>query len=130
MRHLSKGRKAHLRLGLYGEETAVKLLKYKGYHILARNFRLKSGELDIVALDGTTIVFVEVKTRRQSRFTPGTNLSFRQLKRNCSTGKLYLALFGIPDVKSRYDLVEITVDRKKHRRILRLTHSLNILMQS
>lgn len=130
MEPLSKGRKAHLQLGHFGEDTAVELLKCKGYHILARNFRLKSGELDIVALDGTTVVFVEVKTRRQNRFAPGTNLSFRQLKRNFNAGKLYLALFGISDVNSRYDLVEITVDRKKHRRILQLTHSLNILMRT
>ena len=56
MRQLAKGRKAHLQLGVFGEETAVRLLKCKGYRILARNFRLKSGELDIVALDGTTVV--------------------------------------------------------------------------
>ena len=124
----AKGRKAHLQLGAFGENTAVRLLECKGYRILARNFRLKSGELDIVALDGTTIVFVEVKTRRQSRFAPKTNLSFRQLKRNCNTGKLYLALFGISDAKSRYDLVEVTVDRKQRKRIVTLTHSLDILM--
>ena len=128
MRQLAQGRKAHLQLGVFGEDTAVRLLKCKGYRILARNFRLKSGELDIVALDGTTVVFTEVKTRRQNRFAPGTNLYFRQLKRNCNTGRLYLALFGISDVKSRYDLVEVTVDRKKHRRIVKLTHSLDILM--
>ena len=114
-------------LGRKGEDTAVRYLKDQDCIILNRNWRTKAGELDIVALDGTTIVFAEVKTRRQNRFAPGTNLSFRQLKRNCAAGKLYLALFGIPDARSRYDLVEITVDRKKHRRIIKLTHSLDIL---
>ena len=82
MEQISKGRKIHLQLGRFGEDTAVRLLRSKGYHILTRNFRLKSGELDIVALDGTTVVFAEVKTRRQNRFSPRSNLSFRQLKRN------------------------------------------------
>jgi putative endonuclease len=129
MEHFSKRRKLHLELGRFGEDTAVRLLRSKGYHILTRNFRLKSGELDIVALDGTTVVFAEVKTRRQNRFSPRSNLSFRQLKRNFATGKLYLSLFGIPEAKKRYDLIEVTVDRKRYRRIVKLTHSLNILMQ-
>ena len=130
MNLVSEGRKAHLQLGKFGEDTAVRLLKIKGYHILARNFKLKSGELDIVALDGTTIVFVEVKTRRQNRFyAPGANLSFRQLKRNFNTGKIYLALFNVPDVSYRFDLIEVTVARRAVRKILSVIHSTNILMQ-
>ena len=125
---LAKARKAHLQLGKFGEDTAVKLLKAKGCLILARNFRLKSGELDIVALDGNTIVFVEVKTLRQNRFfTPRANLSFQQLKRNYNTGRLYLLLFGVPESHCRYDLIEVTVDRNKHRKLLSVTHNLNIL---
>ena len=121
-------RKKHLKLGRFGEDTAVKLLKQKNYTILARNFRLKSGELDIVALDGCEIVFVEVKTiRHHNNFTPAGNLSFRQLKRNHITGKLYLAIFGIAHARCRYDLSEITVDRRRRRKILNITHSTDIL---
>lgn len=124
------GRKAHLQLGRFGENTAVKLLKCKGYRILARNFRLKSGELDIVALDGTTVVFIEVKTlRQQKNFAPRSNLSLKQLKRNCVTGKLYLAVFGIPEARKRYDLIEVTVERHAPRRIVSITHSTDILLQ-
>ncbi|MBI4058025.1 YraN family protein [Candidatus Microgenomates bacterium] len=54
--------------GKLGEEYAVKLLKAHGYKILTRNFRSKFGEIDIVALEGDTLVFVEVKTRWGSRF--------------------------------------------------------------
>ena len=61
-------RAAHLVLGRRGEEAAVRLLLAKGYTILARNWRVRSGELDIVARDGRTLVFVEVKTRRRSGF--------------------------------------------------------------
>lgn len=121
-------RERHLKIGRFGEDTAVKLLKLKNYTILARNFKLKSGELDIVALDGGTVVFAEVKTiRNHPGFTPGGNLSFRQLKRNHVTGKLYLAIFGIPDAPSRYDLIEITVDRRRWRKILKITHATDIL---
>lgn len=117
-------RKAHLKLGKFGEDTAVKLLKVKGCRILARNFRLKSGELDIVALDGLTVVFIEVKTlRRIPGFTPRGNLSTLQMKRNYHTGRLYLTLFGIPDVKYRYDLIEVTVARENPRRLLNIVHT-------
>ena len=121
------GRKAHLKLGRFGEDTAVKLLKIKGYRILARNFRLKSGELDIVALDGLTIVFVEVKTlRRLPGFTPGGNLSTKQMKHNYATGKYYLALFGIKEIRHRYDLIEITVSRQEPRKLLNVVHTLDL----
>ncbi len=50
-------------LGRRGEEAAARFLKRLGYKILARSRRLAPGELDLVALDGRTIVFVEVKTR-------------------------------------------------------------------
>lgn len=51
-------------LGKKGEDLAAKHLEKKGYVILARNWRCQSGELDLVAKDGDTLVFIEVKTRR------------------------------------------------------------------
>ena len=124
-------RKAHLALGRFGEKTAVRVLKAKGYRILARNFRLKCGELDIVALDGLRIVFVEVKTiRRIPGFTPAWNLSLEQMRRNRNAGLHYLHLFGIPSQPSRYDLIEVTVDRRNPKRLLDITHTLNIFGQS
>ena len=51
-------------LGDRGEDAAAKYLKRQGYHILARSLDSPLGELDIVAVDGRTVVFVEVKTRR------------------------------------------------------------------
>jgi putative endonuclease len=55
---------ARLSLGRRGEELAVTRLERAGWRIVARNVRLPSGELDLVALDGGTLVFVEVKTAR------------------------------------------------------------------
>jgi putative endonuclease len=53
----------HLELGREGEALAALLLTGKGYRIVARNYRTRGGEVDLVCLDGETVVFVEVKTR-------------------------------------------------------------------
>ena len=56
------------RLGRYGEQVAARYLSDLGYRILATNWRCPTGELDIVAIDGDVLVFVEVKTRSSTRF--------------------------------------------------------------
>lgn len=55
-------------LGAWGEETAVRFLEQRGMKILKRNFRTPVGEIDIIARQGRTLVFIEVKTRRSVRF--------------------------------------------------------------
>ena len=57
-----------LSTGKSGEDEAVKLLEKKGYKILERNYRTRYGEADIVAKDGQTVVFVEVKKRQSARY--------------------------------------------------------------
>lgn len=59
---------ARKELGAWGEEVATQYLMEKGYRILARNWKTKMGEVDIVAEDRVTIVFVEVKTRQSTRY--------------------------------------------------------------
>lgn len=53
----------NLSLGKFGEDEVVKYLKKKGYRIVERNFKARYDEIDIIALDHNTLVFVEVKTR-------------------------------------------------------------------
>ena len=55
-------------LGKQGEELACRELRRRGYAILARRFRTRFGEIDIIARDGPTLVFVEVKTRSSSAY--------------------------------------------------------------
>lgn len=55
-------------LGIKGENLAVTFLKEKGYRIIARNYKTYIGEIDIIAQDGNTMVFIEVKTRADELF--------------------------------------------------------------
>ena len=106
---ISSGARKQTRvLGKMGEDAAVRLLKAENMSILARNFRCKAGELDIVALDGRELVFVEVKTlRRRSGFTPAANLSANQRRRNRNAAKVYLKMIDFPPLAARFDLVEV-----------------------
>ncbi len=54
--------------GKIGEDLAAEFLKNKGYKILSRNFRIRGGEIDIVAMDSDVVVFIEVKTRTSHAF--------------------------------------------------------------
>lgn len=54
--------------GKYGEDLACEFLKKQGYKILERNFRIRGGEIDIIALDNQTLVYVEVKARSSHQF--------------------------------------------------------------
>ena len=103
-----RARNSTRKLGVKGENAAVKHLEYCGMTVLARNFRCKPGELDIVALDGNELVFVEVKALRYRRgFTPAGNLSMHQRRRNRNAAKVYYKLIGSPPLVSRFDLVEV-----------------------
>ncbi|MBI4037742.1 YraN family protein [Candidatus Curtissbacteria bacterium] len=55
-------------IGKTGEDLAVKYLNKLGYKIIERNFRIRGGEIDIVAIDGKTLVYIEVKTRTSHKF--------------------------------------------------------------
>lgn len=104
------------RLGRRGENAAVALLKAEGFSILTRNCRLGSaGELDIVARDGNTIVFIEVKTRyckhADSTPAPIDNLKLHQIKRIRRGAAAYMQALEDPPFKIRFDLIEVLAGR-------------------
>ena len=120
MSFFSKARAKHIRLGMRGELFAVKLYRKRNAVILSRNWRNSFahdgiGELDIVLLDGETLVFVEVKTRRKfDNYLPGANLSNNQKKRILRGAKSYCRLKHIGnDISKRFDLVEVIYDGKR-----------------
>jgi putative endonuclease len=96
-------------LGDRGEDAAARFLKRAGYHILARGLDSPLGELDIVAVDGRTVVFVEVKTRRSDDAGPPEE-AIDQLKeqRMTQAALAYLKANRLLDYASRFDVVAIT----------------------
>ncbi len=102
--------------GAWAEDRALKLLQERGLEILARNYRLPGAEIDLIARDGETIVFVEVKQRSSSRYgAPGEHLSVRQIERVRKAALVYLlAHFGSEDFPCRFDAVLIEGTLLKH----------------
>lgn len=116
--NFGKARAAHLRLGRAGEQCAVRLLKRRNCLILARNWRRKGGELDLVALDGGTLVFVEVKTRRKfDGYRPLANLTPGQMLRIRRGAGKYLRAIHHPELPVRFDLIEVIHDGRRLRDI-------------
>lgn len=105
-----KAKAAHIRLGQRGENAACRLLAAKGLEILARDCKTPRGEIDIVARDGATLVFAEVKTKRStSRSRPGENLKSRQKARIYRAAFNYMKDIGNPAVPFRFDIVEVSM---------------------
>ena len=98
-------------LGKLGEDLACAELSRRGYAILARRYRTKYGEIDIVARDGSTIVIVEVKTRDGRAFGDGveavTGLKQRQMLR---MGTDFLLRRRLADHPCRFDVVAVNIE--------------------
>jgi putative endonuclease len=96
-------------LGERGEDAAAKYLKRKGYRILARRVDSRLGELDIIAVDGRTVVFVEVKTRTTTDAGhPAEAIDDRKQRRMTQAALAYLKAHRLLDHAARFDVVAIT----------------------
>ncbi len=94
--------------GSKGEEIARKYLKTLGYRILDLNFRLKLGEIDIIALDNGTVVFVEVKSASSTRFgNPLSWVPLRKQQRIIRVSEIYLSRRGLYRSPARFDVVAV-----------------------
>lgn len=97
----------HYELGKKGEEEAANFLTKKGFYIMHRNWRCGKLELDIVARDGDEIVFVEVKTRRNTYFGyPDEAIDDRKIRRIVSAAGAYVRYYSIK-LPIRYDVVSV-----------------------
>jgi putative endonuclease len=95
-------------LGQRGENVAARFLRNHGYKIIQRNFRCEVGELDIVAKDGRTLVFVEVKTRADDdEATPETQVDRTKQHQLTKAAKFYLSRYGQPQPPARFDVVAV-----------------------
>ena len=95
-------------LGKHGEEVAARYLRRRGYRILARGERNGPGELDLVALDRQTIVFVEVKTRRSPLAgQPDEAVDLAKQRRLTRLAVTFLKRRGLLESSARFDVVAV-----------------------
>ncbi len=100
------GRKA---LGSAGEAAAVRYLQSQGYEIVETNYRTRTGEIDIVARDGPTYVFVEVKARSSLAFGSGVDaVDSRKRARIVKVAEEWLFENKVEDALVRFDVVALT----------------------
>jgi putative endonuclease len=107
-------------LGEQGERAAAGYLRRRGYKIVARRRRLRYGEFDIVAVDGRTVVFVEVKTRRsEGEIRPADSIGPERRRRMSRAAVAYLKSFGLLDYPARFDIVEVVWPKDARRPTIR-----------
>ncbi len=95
-------------LGRLGEELAAKFLKKLGYKIIEKNFRIRGGEIDVIALDGNILVYVEVKTRTSHRFgLPEESVTPAKINFLIRAAKFYRANRSNLPVQERIDVVTV-----------------------
>ncbi|HZE21021.1 MAG TPA: YraN family protein [Desulfobaccales bacterium] len=98
------------RLGDQGEDLAAAVLKKQGYKILERNYLTPLGEIDLIARQGKTLVFVEVKTRKSTRFgSPQEGVSLGKQKRLRRLVDYYLKDKRLSAASVRFDVVAVTL---------------------
>ena len=110
----------HLTLGQLGEAYAAAFLKQSGYQLVAANFELPVGrnrrnalinaELDLIAYDGPTLCFIEVKTRASDWFaTPEVNVDRRKRRQIARAARVYRQMLDLGEEPYRYDVVTIVL---------------------
>lgn len=105
-------------LGKRGERLAGKHLTSLGLTILVRNWRGEAGEVDLVAMDGDELIFVEVKTRHGERsVAPEAAVDDRKRQRYRDLAREYLGHLGRDDVDVRFDVVAVIFDEGSPPRI-------------
>lgn len=101
--------------GKQGEDRACEYLRALGYRVVERNFRCKLGELDIIARDGSTLVFTEVRSRAHSRHgTPLETVTGPKQRRIARVASYYLSIRRPGFEACRFDVVGITGDDIEH----------------
>ena len=97
-------------IGKLGENEAAKYLQEKGYKILDKNFSCKRGEIDIIALEKDEIVFIEIKSRENTKYgLPSEAVDKRKLEHIYKTAEYYLYTRNLQSQKCRIDVIEIYI---------------------
>jgi len=97
-----------VRVGSSGERAAADFLRERGYHVLERNFRCRGGEIDLIALDGSVLVFIEVKVRRTlARGAPIEAVTPLKQARVRRAAQEYLTFCGRVFHRIRFDVISV-----------------------
>ncbi len=119
-----KEKPEHLRRGELGERAAEKHLRSLGMKFLTRNFRSDRGEVDLIFRDEDCLVFVEVKTRSSEEWTrPAAAVNARKRRLLSQTALDYLRLLKNPQVKIRFDIVEVLLSNGQVREVRHLPNT-------
>lgn len=119
-----KVRPEHLRRGELGERAAKKHLQKLGLKFLTANFRSDRGEIDLIFRDADCLVFVEVKTRSSEEWTrPAAAVDARKKRLLSQTALDYLRRLKNPQVKIRFDIVEVMLKDGKVREVRHLPNT-------
>ncbi len=95
-------------LGHIGEDCAAKFLEAHGYEIVARNFRIRSAEIDIIARSDDVIIFVEVKARSNDRHgLPAEAVTVRKQRKIIEAAGVFLQDENFADCACRFDVMEV-----------------------
>ena len=116
MRQINKTQRNRRALGSEKEARAAGYLRQKGLQILARNFRCRQGEIDLIARDGAAIVFVEVKYRKNAALgLPEEAVPYQKMRKISRVAAFYFARYQIPpDTTCRFDVIAIEGDQLRH----------------
>ena len=117
---------SHLELGRRGEELAAAYLERTGYRIVAANFSVPVGrnrigalinvEIDLLAYEGNTLCFVEVKSRASDWFAPPeANVDRRKRRQIVRAARMYRRMFGLTGAPYRYDVITVVLPAEENR---------------
>lgn len=99
-------------VGQAGEKIAAEFVREQGYTVVTRNYRKRFGEIDIIAEDAGTLVFIEVKTRRTSEFgSPLEAVDAHKQQRMARAAQDFLSSTGQHDRSARFDVVAVVLQR-------------------
>ncbi len=101
-------------LGVIGEELAFHFLSARGYKVLLKNFECPLGEIDLIAKESGSLVFIEVKSRSSLDMGfPAEAVTFRKQTQIVNTARYYLKRYGIQEVPCRFDVVSVLLLKDK-----------------
>ena len=114
-------------IGKIGENKAKNYLLRRGYEIIAQNYNIKGGEIDIIAKKDGYICFVEVKTRTTDEFgSPSEAVNYQKQQRMVRAARVYLAKIGY-DTDCRFDVMEVFYNPKSLFKTAKINHLTDVI---